>query len=144
MEKTDRSRISRGGMENSREKQRHRKREWEIQRLVSHGNEHWQANSVDNVSVTERSNHSVLSQNQSPRICSLAKCQDVYSKQLKETYKERVSRQADPVTSLPLSPSVSRAPSRKCKRGAEIERRGRECIARQNERNKEKEKRWQF
>lgn len=62
---------------------------------------------MDNVSVTEHSNHSVLSQNQSPRICTLAKCWYVCSKQLKEAYKERVSRQAEPVTSLPLSPTVS-------------------------------------
>lgn len=61
---------------------------------------------MDNVSVTEHSNHSVLSQNQSPRICAPAKCRDVSSKQLKETYKERVSKQADPLTSLPLSPAV--------------------------------------
>ena len=36
------------------------KREWEIQRLVSHGDELRQANSLDNVSVTALSNHSVL------------------------------------------------------------------------------------
>lgn len=106
------------------EKNRHRKREWEIQGLVSHCNAHWQANSVDNVSVTERSNHSVLSQNQSPRICTLAKGWDVYSKQLKETYKERVSRQANLVTFLPLSPTVSSARSRKC-RGIDREKRKR-------------------
>lgn len=42
-------------------------------------------------------------------------CRDVYSKQLKETYKERVSRQADPLTSLPLSHAVSSTWSRKCR-----------------------------
>lgn len=54
-------------MESSSEKQTE-KEKGEIHRLVSHGNEHWQANSVDNVSVTEPSNHSVFSQNQSSRL----------------------------------------------------------------------------
>lgn len=73
---------------------------------------------MDNVSVTERSNHSVLSQNQSPRICTLAKGWDVYSKQLKETHKERMSRQANIVAFLPLSPTA-----RSTRRG---ERRGKD------------------
>lgn len=120
VEKTDRWRISEG-METSRGKHRHRKREWEIRGLVSHCNAHWQANSVDNVSVTGRSNHSVLSQNQSPRICTLPKCADVYSKRLKETYKGRMSRRANPVTFLPLSTAESKTWRRKCR----VKRRGR-------------------
>lgn len=99
---------------------------------------------MDNVSVTERSNHSVLSQNQSPRICTLAKGWDVSSKQLKETYKERVSRQANLVTFLPLSPTVSSTRSRKCQ-GIDREkwkrqRRGRECTPKRMKKKEIKEK----
>lgn len=87
---------------------------------------------MDNVSVTEHSNHSVLSQNQSPRIYAAAECQDVYSKQLKETYKERVSRKAYPLTSLPLSPATHMVVAHKVQnvRGKKDrkERKGRMCI----------------
>ncbi|CAB1429109.1 unnamed protein product [Pleuronectes platessa] len=38
----------------------------------------------------------------------MEQCGGVYGKQLKEAYKERVSRQDDPLTSLPVSPTCQR------------------------------------
>lgn len=62
---------------------------------------------VDNVSVSEHSNHSVPSRKQSFLVCMVAKYCEVHIKYLKDTYKKRMSRVAKVVTSLLLTANVS-------------------------------------